>query len=237
MTTDATVTVEPYVVDVAGIRKGSVKLSDVLSDVAPVEEVKVPEVLPVPAEITEAQQASLKALTKHFGKVVPTERRELETVEVVRLYEERKTLDDIEELAKTRKANIRTTILNHFDARFEREREEAQAEGGDQNAPRDKEGHVLHAARENVATTDQAWSWEMRGGTAVLTAETLAQLDAAGEIPHNLYLAMTTQVRVVNENRILELLTTDDAPDVLEAMRKASTKTAGSGALFLRKQK
>lgn len=234
--TDATVTVEPYVVDVAGIRKGSVKLADVLADVAPVEVVDVPEVLPVPAEITEAQTEALKALAKRFGKVVPTERRELETVELVQLFEERKTLDEIEGLAASRKDNIRTTILNHFDSKRQREHDEAETDE-DPTWKRDKDGHVLVADKEPIATTDQAWSWEMRGGKAVLTAEALAQLDADGEIPHNLYLSMTAPVRVVDEVRILELLTTKDAPEVLEAMRKASVKSAGSGQLWLRKQK
>ncbi len=222
MTTD----LEP-VIDRSALKKkvaaGTIKLPDVWKALAVPEAAEVETQAPLPAVITDTQKAALAKLTKVFGKVVPTEVRALTDDEVTDLMDERLTLDEVEKLAKDRKAVIRTTVLNHIDTETEEE------------VPRDKEGHVLRAAKVDDPAHGKSFSWEMRKHGGALDPEGLLALVEAGTIERSTYLAMTTQVRVVDENKVM--LELKKHPELIDALGDAITKTGQTGALNLREVK
>ena len=206
------------------IRAGTIKLADVVAKVGPPSEaIEKPFKLPVPAAITSAQTSALEKLTKVFGKVVPKSKRELTKKEIKDLHEERATLTAIEQMAKKRKEDIRTSVVNHFDTE--------KAFIGD--FPTDKEGHVLVAATVPVDDTDQAFSWEVREGIPSFSPSLLKDLDEKKEIDHDLYLRLTDQVRVVNEQKVMIELAKD--PDIiLDLIRKTSVAGTPVGSLYVR---
>ena len=83
---------------------------------------------------------------------------------------------------------------------------------------------------------NEVFSWEIREGSPSLSAESLAALDAAGEIDHDLYLSLTDQVRVINEQKVL--LALQKNPEVvLDILDRASSAGSKTGAFNVRKAK
>lgn len=216
------------------IREGKVSLADVVKLLVPdVHEAALAEYkIPLPAVVTPAQSAALDKFKDVFGSVVPTERRLLSDDELGKLLEERGVLDTIKKMVEDRKDTaIRTTILNHLDVALE----DALSEQPDVLASyeRDKDGHYLHADKANIGETGKAFSWEVSDGTPTLSPERLKELDEAGEIDHALYLEITEPVRVINEQKLL-LLMSKKPEEVLKAIRAASTPAKKRGALYVR---
>jgi len=210
------------------IKKGAtVRLDDVVAIVGPPAEIaEVPVKLPEVSKITPGQTEAIAHLPKVFGKVVPTTKRELTAKEIQKLYDERKTLDTIEKMAKTRKADIRTAVVNHFDSEGPQE----------PHGPIDKEGHFLVGNSVAIEDTDQAFTWEVREGTPTFSEGLLKELDEKGEIEHDLYLRLTDQVRVVSEDKVMKELAND--PDgMLEIIRRASVAGTPVGTFNVRKRK
>jgi len=176
---------------------------------------------PLPAVITDQQKEALAKLIEVFGKVVPTEARALTDEEISDLMEERTTLDQIDKLAEARKKEIRTTVLNHLDQ--------------DGDGPRDKEGHILTAGRATSPSHGKAFSWEIgqRGGG--LDPASLLALVEDGTIDRSVYLEMTTQVRVIDENKVM--LALKKHPELIDALGDAVTKTSQVGSLYVRTAK
>ncbi len=206
------------------VAKGTITLDDLTKALAEPEPSALPvPKKPLPAVITSKQKEALERLEEVFGSVVPEEARSLNQFEVNLLMEERVTLDEVESLAKTRKASIRTTLLNHFDTET------------NDYAPEDKEGHKLIAAKAPSTTHGKSFSWEIsnRGGT--LDAEALKELDEAGLLDHDVYLSMTTPVRVLDEHKVM--LALQKHPDLIETIGKAVTRTSKVGSLFVRPTK
>ncbi len=209
----------------------AVSLKDVVGLLAPEpERLPVPEVLPLPAVITKEQREALAHLNNTFGAVVPTERRALESSEIEAIHDERKTLDQIEKLASNRKADIRTAVVNHFDV--------IQEEAGDvtEETPRDKEGHYVGAkVQEPIPNSDKKWSWEIRGGSPELNIaelERLADDETYEGFTRKDFLAMTTQTRVVDENKVM--LAMKKNPELVRTIAKATKTSAKTGSLFVR---
>ena len=203
----------------------SIKLVDITKAVATPEVVSVPDNIPLPAQITIEQANAVARLHEVYGKVQPQEVRKLEPTEVNDLMEERLVLDEVESIAKVRKESIRTAVLNHIDSVIP----ESDGEG------RNKEGHLLVQARVHPSDHDKDFSWEVsnRGGTLDETA--LRALDASGAISHEDYLAMTDQVRVVNESKVLDMLR--KKPELLDRIGEAVSPTSKVGSLYIRKKK
>lgn len=182
------------------IDKGSITLKDVLSVLAPGREsADVPAVLPVPSQITEAQHKAVERVGKVFGKVVPTERRVLTSVEVASLVDEKQTLDEIKKMAVGRQENIRITIFNHLDV-------EAEGAGKNRDALRDNHGfYILGGEVRGEPDTPKKFTREVRDSAPSLNTEALKNLadDPEVDFTHQDYLKMTTQVRVVDENKVL----------------------------------
>lgn len=191
----------------------------------------VPDKVPLPAQITEDERKALAKLPEVFGSVVPVRKRELASVEVEAIYRERECLDVIAKMIDARKADIRTAVVNHFDAKLE-------ATGAEQTW-RDAEGHYVVAAHENIPNSKKCWSWEVREGSAPgITEASLKHLvdDPDSSFTHEDYLAMTSQVRVVDENKFLLHLRKN--PTLLGEISKAvEAKGAPVGGLYVRAAK
>jgi len=206
------------------VADGTIKLPDLwkaLAVPAPSEAVAQP---PLPAVITEKQSAALAHLPEVFGKVIPTEVRALTPDEVTTLMDERLTLDEIAALAEDRKKEIRTTVLNHIDEEI-----------GDDETPRDKEGHVLTAAKIPAPEFGKVFSWELRNNGGTLNPNALLALVEAGTIDRQVYLDMTTQVRVVDENKFM--LQLKKHPELIDVLGDAVTETSQTGSFYVRKAK
>src|SRR5665213_363466 len=206
------------------VAAGTIKLPDLWKALAVPETVEVVAQAPLPAVITEKQAAALAHLPEVFGKVVPTEARLLTPGEVTNLMDERLTLDEIATLAEDRKKEIRTTVLNHID----------QGDGNNE-APRDKEGHILTATKIPAPEFGKVFSWELRSGGGSLNPNALLALVDAGTIDRQTYLDMTTQVRVLDENKVM--LQLKKHPELIDALGDAVTETSQTGSFYVRKAK
>jgi hypothetical protein len=207
----------------AKLASGKVTLTELTKFVAHPEVFEVATGPPLPAVISPAQRDALHRLELIYGSVCPAEVRELTTDELDQLMDERLTIDEIATLVESRKSDIRTIVLNHVDAE----------NADDEATPRDKEGHILKASKTQPTQQKKVFSWEVsnRGGTIDVAA--LKELDESGELAHEDYLAMTEQIRVVNEGRVLELL--KKKPELLDTLAKAVSKTSQVGSLYVRK--
>ncbi len=206
------------------LASGKVTVAELAKFLARPEEVVAEARVPLPTAITPKQKDALERLELLFGTTAPEAVRTLTAFEIDCLMDERLTLDEVETMVKTRKADIRTIVLNHIDA------ENSQ----DTDSPRDKEGHILKESKL-PPSSGQTFSWEVstRGGT--LEASALKALDESGELDHDDYLAMTDQVRVVNEAKVMELL--KKKPELIDKLAQAVSRTSRVGSLYVRKAK
>ena len=213
------------------IKTGS--LTDILTalDSTKTTEVVVAEPV-VPVQITETQRAAIDTLPSVYGKVVPTEKRMLQPAEVTALAAEREALDELEKMVKARREAIRTTVVNHMDESLFSSLTDTEREALDL----DGEGHVLTAQRVAIPGEAKAFSWEIRETAVSLDADALKNLDVAGEIDHDLYLSMTTQVRVIDEMKVMAAIQTNPA-EAISAISKATKAGKRIGALYIRKAK
>lgn len=213
----------------AGIEKvnsGSVKLADLLKVLAPPPanpETKPASVLA--AVIPKTTVEALERLPEVYGSVVPTERRALTTVEVSSLMDEAQTIGSIEKTMAKRKADIRTTVFQHFDVTLE------GTEGFDPDAePRDKDGFYVHEAKaETEPGQEYTFTREVREPAPSLSEKDLYDLidDESVEFTKEDYLAMTRQVRILDEAAITIALR--KKPELVAALAKVlkpGTKTA-----------
>ncbi len=203
------------------------------------------QVVPRPVEVQKITEAEIKALTKAaravrplFGKVAPTERRELTDAELADLLAEREAIDALLKAAKKLKdrkdEGIKHTVANHLDRQAER-LGEARPEATDDlpATERDKHGHYLVGNEVRVPGTDKKFRRELAGGKPVLDGELLLAAKEAGHITHDQYLAVTTPVRVPNAEKAREAVA--KAPELLALLAKhATTTTAQTGAIWVR---
>jgi hypothetical protein len=205
----------------AKIATGSITLAEVTRAIAKPESPALPvAVAPLPSKITVGQQKALTHLEEVYGVVQPEEVRALTDAEVVELMEERLTLDEVEKVATARKESIKTAVLNHIDTVV-----------GD--GPRNKEGHVLTPTKVESVDHQKAFSWEVSNRGGSIDAASLKALEESGDLSHDDYLALTDQVRVVNESKVM--LALQKNPKLLDVLAKAVTGTSQVGSLYVRK--
>lgn len=215
------------------VNQGSVSFDDVLKAIAPaVVPPALTAAVPLPktAALSNAQQQALARLPQVFGQVVPTERRPLQPAEIAALIDEKEVLDEVKKLAESRTSEgIRTAIFNHLDIEIEKSL-------GEEPPLRDKNGHYV-APGECLGTSGSGkrFTREVRGGAPELSAEALKALadDEDEDFTHDDYLAMTTAVRQVDENKVMLALKKN--PNLIHAIRKATVRPAPTTALYLRK--
>lgn len=211
------------------INSGSVSLADLLKALSPKQQsAPVPAVLPKPAEIAEKERAAMARVPDVFGQVVPTERRALEPVEVKALVIEKQTLDEVKKMAARRLDDIVITVHNHLDVEIEEALEEA-------NRPlRDEKGHYVSAGQAPAPGEDQQFTREVKNYAASLSLESLKLRENLGLLSHEDFLAMTTQIRVIDEAKIMQVLR--KKPELIKDIAAATTAGKQGTSVQLRKK-
>lgn len=227
------------------VNRGSISwkaLADLLTRGRKPVKVARPEVLPIPAEITETQLLAMKHLLEVFGKVVPTERRVLDSSEIGALIDERLTLDIIKDMAETRIGHIRTTVLNHMDVAKENAFDNVTDRplGGDpiEEALIDKEGHYVPDSKVQVGASnmEKVFSWERSTIAPDIDLDALKALADDETVPdftHQDWLAMTEQVRVFNEHRAMTHIKKNTK--LLAVLQRCAKAGTARGSLYMRK--
>lgn len=216
------------------LEKTSLSLGDLLKVLKPedqIEKVAATEP-PLPTAITANEEAALEKVTKVFGSVIPTERRKLDVGEISQLIEERDTLQTLKKMAEDRiSEGIRTTIFNHLDIVAEENGE------ADENTPRSKDGHYILPGEARGNPDDETkFKREVRQSSPALDAAALKSLADDPEFEgftHEDYLSMTTQVRQVDENKVMIALKKN--PKLIHAIAEATRPGSKTAALYQRK--
>lgn len=212
------------------INDGSLSFGDLLKHLAPPPPTPVvPAHAPVPAHITDEQRLAINKLDTVFGKVVPTDRRKLQPVEVTALVEEKRTLDQLKKLAEDRHEGMRTTIFNHLDIEAE------EAGVASDTTPRDKRGHyVLPGEALGAPGTGKRFTREVREGSPSLDAEALKKLVGSLDFTNDDYLEMTTQTRLVDEHKVM--LALKKKPSLIQVIKAATRRSEPTAAINLRNE-
>ncbi len=212
------------------VNKSNITLKDVLVALSPAQKSAEIDVLPVPQQITPEQHAAVDKVSEVFGQVVPTERRELTSVEVNSLIEEKETLDELKKMADSRMGNIRISIHNHMDIEAER-----VGTIDDETLRSDKGYYILGGKVRGTSDAPKQWSREVRQNSPSLNAVALKALEDNPDVDfdHEDFLAMTTQTRVVDENKVM--LTLKKNPQLVMALQEAVVPGSKSASLYLRK--
>lgn len=232
------------------LRKPDATLKDVVEKMAedlPTIVYSSVEEFPPPApvlEITPEQAEALIALPAVFGQVQPGVRRSLSEDEIRALYDEREVLRKIMACVATRDEAIKETMRHHMDVDAE-ERGVAVPKAVIRRGttvveatPRDANGHYILAQqgrpeRVPISGTDQAWSREFRNGSLQYDTSKIEALYQDGDIDRPTYLAMTREVRVADEGKILEALRRD--PNRLGIIRRITSRAVAGTSMFVRK--
>lgn len=209
----------------------SVSMADLLAALSPAQvSDPAPAKVPAPRAITEAQRKAIARMPEVYGKVVPTERRMLEPTEVVALLDERTTLDEVKKTADARLKDITVIAHNHLDVQIENQPEEIRA-----GLLTDEAGHFIVAGKISVPDADVEFSRETRQSSATLPLEALEALETAGDIDHKTFLALTSQVRVVDEVKVMAAIKKD--PSLLAKIAKATQPGKKGTSMYVRPKK
>lgn len=159
----------------------------------------------------------------------PAGRKSLTATQQDRLLAFYTTTHSAAKALKRAQETIRTTFFNHLDVLAE----QAGVATPDET-PRDKAGHYLLAGEIVVEGKEFRMTREVTEPAVDLNAEDLKALVELGALPHETFLALTTQVRVVDEAKVMEAVRKD--PSLLKTLSHATRVTrAGSGSLNQRK--
>jgi hypothetical protein len=185
-----------------------------------------PREVPAPAAaeevtITDELREALRQLPEVFGGVVPTEPRKLEQAELARITRERAAIARVVTALGKRDKSIDETVRNHMDA-------EAREQGITEPVVSEgvAKGHVL-AAQKGVPFSvavpgfEDGWQQRLVKGRSEMQFALLADLLLAGTITRAEYLAVTTEVRVIDEDKVRKMVR--KAPKRFLAIVRAAT--------------
>ena len=213
---------------------GSRKLPEIIRTALtpePFDSFVPPERYDIPVHVTAVKGGDVEKACLEVVELEPVtvvERRKLAPTELAWLDDERTHLDNLAKYIEARKDAHRAMIFNHLDV----ELEEA-IEGTDLPVPEvDSKGHYI-AAGSVVTPSGRKFTRELRTEAPVLTAEALLAVSEDGALSHDDYLAMTSQVRVLDEEKTMLLLRTK--PQLVEAIARAAKPGKTSAAVYRRK--
>ncbi len=212
------------------VNKGNITLKDVLVALSPAQKSAEITVLPIPQQITQEQRVAVERVPEVFGQVIPVERRELTSAEVNSLIEEKETLDELKKMADSRMGNIRITVHNHMDIEAEK------ADLIDDESLRSDQGYyILGGKLRGTSDAPKQWSREVRQTSPSLDTASLRALedDPDVDFDHDDFLAMTTQIRMVDEHKVMMALKKN--PQLVMALHAAVQPGSKSASLYLRK--
>lgn len=203
---------------------------------------EVPDFPPVPSKIvlTDEVKTALRRLPEVFAEVQPTKRRALTGPESKALLDERKVLNAITDLLTSRAEDIKVFVRHHMDVTAEKD-----GRANPETTQRDAHGHYVLCApqnpeRSNIPETAEAWSREYRNGTVTIDPSILLRMYEEGEITREVYLSMTREVRVFDEDKALKAALKAPGPvrdQILGAIKQMTKVGVPGSALFVRKQK
>jgi hypothetical protein len=192
-----------------------------------------PEVTPKPAKafvLSADEQGAIEDFVAMVDEVAwPAVRRSLTATQQDRLLAFYGKYHSAAKALERSKEAIRTTFFNHLDVLAEQDGVAKPDE-----TPRDKAGHYLLAGEIRVEGGDFRMTREVKDPSVDLNADDLKALVDLGALPHETYLALTAQVRVVDEDKVMAAVRKD--PELLKTLSHATRVTrAGSGSLNQRK--
>lgn len=156
-------------------------------------------------EITAEDAAALVALPAVFGKVQPTERREITQDEANALMKEAQVLKTISDLLDGRDEAIKTIIRHHLDVQAEKE----GVAGPD--TPRTPSGNYAVPGVVDAPETGQRFTRILTKGTTSINSARLKELYDAGQVSREQYLAFTREERVFDEMKAREAIRKDNS--------------------------
>jgi hypothetical protein len=192
-----------------------------------------PSANPKPAKpfvLTADEEGAIEDFVALTGEVSwPAVRRELTATERDRLLAFYVKYQAASKAVERAKAAIRTTTFNHLDVQAEK-----AGVANPEETPRDKDGHYLLPGEIAVEGQDFRMTREVTDPAVDLNADDLKALVELGALPHETYLALTAQVRVVDEAKVMEAVRKD--PQLLTTLSHATRVVRrGSGSLNQRK--
>lgn len=193
----------------------------------------VPSANPKPAKpfvLTADEEGAIEDFVALTDEVSwPAVRRELTATERDRLLAFYVKYQAASKAVERAKAAIRTTTFNHLDVQAEK-----AGVASPEETPRDKDGHYLLPGEIAVEDQDFRMTREVTDPVVDLNADDLKALVELRALRHKTYLALTTQVRVVDEAKVMEAVRKD--PQLLTTLSHATRVTRkGSGSLNQRK--
>lgn len=201
--------------------------------------------LPKHIELTEEIRRALAKIPAMFNSVEITKRRSLAQAELDLLTREQVILGQVGTVLASRMEVIKETVRVHMDVDAE---ETGVAVPKDQlgpdgevivrATPRDQKGHYLLAIAKKphqVVSGLMAWSQEASSSEPVPSDGVLQQAYQAGDIPRADYLAVTREVRTLDDIRIRDFIR--QAPGKgLAVLRRITVTGPPKASLYLRKQ-
>jgi hypothetical protein len=226
-------------------------LNDVVAAIAAsVDSGPLPEKIPFPAlpksvKLTPEAKVAMRDVAAYFALVELEQRRTLSDHELAQLgKEEAMILAIVGPLAKRAKA-IREMVHHHMDVDAE-ERAIAvpKAVLGPNGevivpaTPRDQHGHYLLAEAQRPHTVsvpdfNDEWQQQFSQGSPTVSYGNLEDMVDSGEIDKADYLAMTRQVRVVDEAKVWDFVRKNKARG-LKILGKLVSKPAPSASMYRR---
>jgi hypothetical protein len=190
---------------------------------------------PAAKSVTDKLRASLRSVAAAFGGVQPTERRKLEAAEVKSLTDEASIITAITKPLGARLKDIQEIIRMHSDFLAEE-----QGMANERISGGVGEGHWLAATPGSpfeiqVDGYEDPWQQRYVKGGVDVSLRTLEELEASGEVTRKEYLALTAEVRVLDETKMASFIHKNPERG-LEILRKISTKGAPSGSLYAPKK-
>lgn len=168
-------------------------------------------------QITPEDAQALVALPAVFGKVQPTERREITADEADALMKEAAVIKTITDLLDGRDEAIKTIVRHHLDKEAER-----LGQASDET-PRTPAGNYALPGKVDAPSTGQRWSRILTKGSASINANRLKELYEAGHVSREDYLAFTREERVFDEMKARDAIRKN--PTLLGLLRKITDRS------------
>jgi hypothetical protein len=207
--------------------KNAATLPQLLAAIVPARREPAEAVVVAPPKQVELTVKVLDAMDKvREGTVVNVDEvRPLTPAETEALMAERVQLDELEAYIKDRKEAMKSMVYQTLDDAAVKA---AAAAGAEVDAERDDKGYLILKDRLPVPKLGLAFSREPRSGSPEMTVEGLeANLDRED------FLACTTQVRVVDEAKVM--LHVRSKPGIVEGLARSIVPKPSTTSLFKRK--
>lgn len=212
----------------ADVVRAAIAAETKATEAAPVVETPLPK----PLVLSAAEQAALEAFAGQAANLmVPPNRRMMTMDELRQVNQFLATTKVVAKVVKrATEDTIKPAFHNHFDIVAER-----NGVADPKTTPRHpKSGHYLLEDKKSgkVDGLPASAEREVRGGSVSLTVEGLQKLEEEGVIDRMTFLSLTSQVRVVDEDKVMAAVRKN--PGLVEKLRKATSVSDPTIALTIR---